>query len=102
MFINDSDRNLISQALVLAAARYVDFALDAESMKNGERLAAQFIRQAETARTMAILIGDSMSMALGGIGHDREAKAAAERITARQMDDERNSRRESLAVVEGV
>ena len=93
MTLEYSTRNLISQALAMAASCYVEIAADTEAMPGGNRLSEQFIRQAIETRKIAILMGDADSVALTGVGDASEAHEDARRITAQEMIDVHNSRK---------
>lgn len=92
MMLPESTRNLISQALAMAASRYVEIAADIKSTPGGDRLSEQFIRQAIETRQFAILLGDSGNVAISGIGDANEAHEDARRITAQEVIDVRNAR----------
>jgi hypothetical protein len=87
MNLNDSERSFVSQALVLAADKYVGFAVDCIGMAGGERLQSQFLRQATEARKIAIIIGDSDSLAITGHENMRQAGHDAGKITNQQFAD---------------
>lgn len=92
MNLNDSQRSFVSQALMLAADKYVNFAVDCIGMAGGERLQSQFLRQAQEIRYIAILFGDSDSASLEGEGfsaggYHGELKEEAANITNQQFAD---------------
>jgi len=88
MRFTDSQSNLVSQALVLAADKYVGFAVSVIGTAGGERLQQQFLRQATEVRQIAILIGDGGELTLEIPTHEiREAAAEAARITNQQYAD---------------
>ena len=88
MTLNDSERSFVSQALVLAADKYVGFAVDCIGMAGGERLQQQFLRQAQEIRSIAIVIGDSDGMDITTAKEARrEANADAAKITNQQFAD---------------
>lgn len=89
----DSERSFISQALVLAADKYVGFACDALGMADGERLQSQFLRQATEARKFAIVFGDSDGISIPTTINLRQAGLDAGRITNQQFADEIRKRR---------
>jgi hypothetical protein len=92
MTLTDSTRNLLLQALAMAASRYVEIAADVESMPGGDRLSRQFVQQAIETRTVAILMGDADSISILGVGDREEAHNDARRVTAQEVIDVRNSR----------
>lgn len=92
--LDDNQRNLMAQALVLAADRYVCFAVDAAGRPGGTRLMEQFLRQAADVRSIAIRIGDGGKVAISG--HDRVSREDAARITNQQFADALKERADSL------
>lgn len=92
MQLTDSQRNLVSQALVLAADKYIGFAADAIGIAGGERLQQQFLSQAQETRFIAILFGDADSVSIEGEGfstggYHGELKEEAANITNQQFAD---------------
>lgn len=87
LYLRDSECSFISQALVLAADKYVGFAVDAMGMAGGERLQQQFLRQATEARKFAIVFGDSEGIQIPTTSNLRQAGHDAGRITNQQFAD---------------
>ena len=83
----DSECSFISQALVLAADKYIGFAVDACGIPGGIRLQQQFLRQACEARKFAIAFGDSDGIEIPTGTNLRQAGHDAGRITNQQFAD---------------
>jgi len=85
--LSDSECSFLAQALVLAADKYVGFAVDAVGIPGGERLQQQFLRQACEARKFAIAFGDSDGIEIPTSTNLRQAGHEAGKITNRQFAD---------------
>lgn len=87
--LTDSQHNLVCQALVLAADKYVNFAADAIGMSGGDRLKMQFLRQTQEVHYIAILLEESTVGFHINVRPEvaREASAEASRITNQQFAD---------------
>lgn len=90
MNFTDSQMSFISQALVLAADKYVAFAVDCATMRNSAGLQTQFLKQAKEIRHIAMLFGDADSASVQCFGHGMESEASA--ITDQQFADSINER----------
>jgi len=88
MRLTDQTVNLLSQALVLASDRYVDFAVESANLVGGERVSAQFLKQAVETRQISILLAGSGECAIEVSPEETAtAKTDAERITMQLFAD---------------
>lgn len=87
MNLSVNEISFISQALVLAADKYVGFAVDCIGMAGGERLQSQFLRQAAEARKFAIVFGDSDGVQIPTSTNLHQAGHDAGKITNQQFAD---------------
>jgi len=92
MTLTNSELSSISQALAMAASRYVEIAADTEQLPGGTRLAEQFRTQAIQTRKIAILFGDADSVTIVGVEDEAAAHEDSRRITAQEVIDLGRSR----------
>ncbi len=92
MQLTESERSLISQALVLAADKYIGFAAEVGGFQGGVRIRQQLLRQSQEVRYLSILFGDAESASIEGEGFSQggyhgELKEEAANITNQQFAD---------------
>lgn len=85
--LNDSERSFLAQALVLAADHYVGFAVDCKAVAGGDRLQAQFLKQAKDIRYLAMLFDDSDAASID-VSADADALEALKGMAAQITDQQ--------------
>jgi len=93
MELTFTQRRLMSDALTLAAAKYVGFAADAMALPGGERLQQQFLRQATDTCFLALMVGESLSVEIGAAElAEGDNRREAAQLTNQQFADTINER----------